>query len=247
VVSSDDELVKRYLARLNAAASQMPADRRRELIDEITAHIEEAMAVKPTPPGGISTVLDQLGSPEEIVAEADAWLAGGPSSQPSGQFGAVEIIAIVALLVGGIILPVVGWLVGVVLLWMSPRWKAGDKLLATLVWPGGLLAPVVAFLVLGATALFTASVCDHVQSPGLTGTSVSGGRKTTVFDHASSGAHCPPPAIQPWLAITLAIVVMLAAVAGPILVAIRLIRQARRAGSQPEEADQDFITTPLPA
>jgi hypothetical protein len=241
VSSSDDELVMPYLARLEAAASGMPADRRRELIDEISTHIAEAMAAQPPPPGGVATVLDQLGSPEEIVREADAGAAGtGPGS--GSPLGAVEIIAILGLLIGGIIVPVIGWLVGVVLLWISPRWKAGDKLLATLVWPGGLLAPLVAFLVLGATALFAVgSTCT--QSGSLTGISESG---VTISKPASSGIHCTPPPIPPWLAITIAVVVMVAAVAGPILVAIRLLRRARRAPVLPAEADPDLLA-PLPA
>jgi len=243
VNSSDDELVMRYLARLDAAASGMPADRRRELIEEITTHIEEAMAVEPPPPGGVATVLDQLGSPDEIVSAAEAGSAGARAYGPGNPLGALEIIAILGLLIGGIIVPVVGWLVGVVLLWISPRWKAGDKLLATLVWPGGLLAPLVVFLVLGATALFTVgSVCT--QNPEVTGITASG---RTVTEHASSGVHCTPPPVTPWLAITLAVVVMVAAVGGPILVAIRLLRQARRAPVLPAEADPDLLTTPLPA
>lgn len=243
VSSSDDELVKRYLARLDIAASGLPADRRRELTDEIITHIEEAMAARPTPPGGAATVLDQLGSPEDIVRAAEAGPVGaGPGSGPGSPLGAVEIVAILGLLIGGIILPLVGWLVGVVLLWISPRWKAGDKLLATLVWPGGLLAPVIAFLVLAATAVFTVgSACT--QTPEVTGILPSG---RTVTEHTSSGVHCTPPPVPPWLAITLAAVVMLAAVAGPILVAIRLIRQARRAAAVPE-AETDLLATPLPA
>jgi hypothetical protein len=187
---------------------------------------EQAMAARPAPAGGINAVLDQLGTPEEIVRAAgptpdDAALH--PSASP---LGTLEIVAIIALLVGGLVIPVLGWLVGVVLLWLSPRWKTGDKLLATLVWPGGLLAPVVVFAVLGATALFAVgSVCST--------------------DGATT--QCTPPPIPPWLAITLSIVVMIAAVAGPILVAIRLIRRARRAVAPPEGADPDLLTTPLPA
>lgn len=224
--SNDDELVTRYLARLNAAASGMPADRRRELIDEITTHIHEAMATEPAPPGGIETVLDQLGTPEEIVRAAGlAHVSANPPG--SSPLGAVEILAIIGLLIGGIVLPVIGWLAGVILLWISPRWKVGDKLLGTLVWPGGLLAPVFVLAIIGAGAVMTTgSVC--VTGP-------------------TSGNQCSPPPIPPWLAITLAIVAMVAAVTGPIVVTIRLIRQARRAVALPEQSDPDLLTAPLPA
>jgi hypothetical protein len=48
------------------------------------------------------------------------------------------------LSIGSLCLPIVGWLVGVVLLWLGPRWSRGDKVLGTLVvplGPFGLVAP----------------------------------------------------------------------------------------------------------
>lgn len=40
------------------------------------------------------------------------------------------------------ILPVLGWFIGVVLLWVSEAWNTRDKLIGTLVLPGGLLLPL---------------------------------------------------------------------------------------------------------
>jgi hypothetical protein len=40
----------------------------------------------------------------------------------------------------------------VVLLWISPRWRTGDKVLGTAVWPGGLLVPGVILAVVTAAA-----------------------------------------------------------------------------------------------
>lgn len=51
--------------------------------------------------------------------------------------GGLETAAIILLLIGGFFF-LVGWVVGAVLLWVSPRWRLADKLLGTLVWPGGL-------------------------------------------------------------------------------------------------------------
>ena len=47
----------------------------------------------------------------------------------------------------GSVIPVIGWAVGVVLLWNSSLWRRSEKLLGTLIFPGGpglalLLAPV---------------------------------------------------------------------------------------------------------
>jgi hypothetical protein len=68
-----DQLVAGYLQRLRLAASGLPADRRAELIEEITAHIAEARATGPASPGGspsVPEILEQLGDPAQIVAAA---------------------------------------------------------------------------------------------------------------------------------------------------------------------------------
>jgi hypothetical protein len=66
-----DPLVEGYLRHLEAVASALPAYRREELLTEIRAHLAEAL--RPVPPGdeaAVRSVLDRLGSPEEIVAAA---------------------------------------------------------------------------------------------------------------------------------------------------------------------------------
>ncbi len=68
-----DQLVADYLQRLTVAASALPADRRAELIEEITAHIAEARAPGPASPGGppsVPDILEQLGDPAQIAAAA---------------------------------------------------------------------------------------------------------------------------------------------------------------------------------
>jgi hypothetical protein len=155
-MSNDDELVSDYLRRLNGAASGLPADRRHELVEEITAHIAEARAASPGQPGDVRTILDQLGAPEEIVRAATEGTAAAGVAQVrrSDQLSTLEVVAVVLVLVGGVVLPFVGWLAGVILLWASPRWQVKDKLLATLVWPGGLLAPLLVYFALTVPASF---------------------------------------------------------------------------------------------
>lgn len=62
----DDQLVTDYLHRLTAAAGALPADRRAELSEEITAHIADARAPASTafvdaPP--VRNILKRLGDP----------------------------------------------------------------------------------------------------------------------------------------------------------------------------------------
>ena len=85
----DDQLVADYLRRLTAAASALPADRRAELIEEITAHIAEARAAGGAAPGGspsVPDILERLGDPGQIVQAAAepsfGELAAGPPEPP---------------------------------------------------------------------------------------------------------------------------------------------------------------------
>lgn len=211
-MTDNDALVSDYLSRLEAAASGLPADRRAELIEEISAHIAEAMAQSSASIAGsgadLLDLLGRLGDPQDIAraaadapvlvpeqatmrhaglsasgtvlppvagpprasltAEADPataeWdgpaiastsMAGPAGASTAGAtagitspgrtgLGALEVVAVVLSIGSVVVLPVlpalavVGWLVGIVLLWYSPRWQTSDKILGTLVWPVGI-------------------------------------------------------------------------------------------------------------
>lgn len=144
----EQRAVRHYLDDLRHATRDLPRARQRELLAEIEEHLAE------TAPLGASETqvreaLARLGDPQQI-AEAEAERHRSAEPQP----GWVEWLAIPLLLVGAlalfgvgtllgtpgrIALPGVGWLAGVVLLWLSKIWPVRDKLLGTLVVPGGLL------------------------------------------------------------------------------------------------------------
>ena len=63
----------------------------------------------------------------------------------------MDVLTPIILLVGGLLIPVLGWAAGVVLLWTSRAWTRRDKLIGTLVIPGGLMIPVL-MLTAGLTA-----------------------------------------------------------------------------------------------
>ena len=139
-VTSADELVTDYLKRLEGELSDLPGDdlpraRRREIVEEVSAHIAEARAS-----GGVEseaevlTLLDRIGDPDEIVAEEQARLDIHPATP-----GSREVWTLILLGAGGIILPLVGWIVGAFLLWGSPVWSRKEKLIGTLATVG--LAP----------------------------------------------------------------------------------------------------------
>ena len=158
-----DTLVRDYLGRLEAAAWPLPASRRGELLAEVREHIESAL----TDAGKrdevtARNVLERLGAPEEIVAaEAEAgrpagWTPpfAGPDERRAG-LGAVEIGAILLLTVGAIFLPIVGPLIGLLLVWLSGVWTTRQKWIATAIVVILLLIPVL--LVLGVSAGSTGS------------------------------------------------------------------------------------------
>lgn len=135
---SVDPLIKDYLQRVRNVGRQLPRDSRDELVAQLEEHLRDA-APSGSSRADVAAALDQLGDPEEIVAEESRRLGIAPA-----RAGAREWWAIPLLLVGGVILPVIGWLVGAYLLWTSRVWSLRDKLLGTLVLPGGWIAvPVV--------------------------------------------------------------------------------------------------------
>jgi len=85
-------------------------------------------------------LLERAGGLEDIASAALEEEDPGRTVRASAveaRSGLAETLAIVLLLFGGFFF-VVGWLVGVVLLWTPGSWRLPDKLLGTLVFPGGL-------------------------------------------------------------------------------------------------------------
>jgi HAAS len=191
----DDQLAADYLKRLRRAARTMPRVRRRELLDEIAAHIAEARAAGVVP---LQRVLDDLGDPKDIAAT-------GSARRP---LGVREVAAVILLLLGGFIF-LAGWIVGLVLLWTSPRWRWPDKLLGTLVWPFGYAGALYGVLAGAFTnaANNAGSFCGY----GCTSTSQGGG-------------------LPQWLGVLILVVVFVA----PIAVAVWLVLRARWVPDQTE-------------
>lgn len=135
-------LIRDYLKDLENEAAVLPARTRRDLITEIRGHLREAIAGGANGEADIRNLLDGVGDPRDIVAAARSDLG---QASAVARPGLHEAGAILLVVVGGIVLPVVGWFIGVALLWASKVWTPRHKLLGTLVIPGGLLP---AFLLL---------------------------------------------------------------------------------------------------
>ena len=130
-----DQLIDGYLARLRVAAMDLPLSAREELIEDMRAHIAEARTREPEETDAtILNILDRLGDPEMLVAEVRQRPTPAPSTQASVtpwlyRSGIIEIAAIV-------LLPFL-WVIGVILLWVSPAWKTRDKVIGTIFSLGG--------------------------------------------------------------------------------------------------------------
>jgi HAAS domain-containing protein len=122
-----DALILRYLKDLERELHDLPANRRQELLDEVGEHIAAARAaLDPETEAGVRTMLERLGDPADIAAEArERFGVQRPPARPATPW--LEVIAIVLL-----VIPFAGWVVGVVLVWISRLWTTRDKLIGTL-------------------------------------------------------------------------------------------------------------------
>lgn len=138
---TSEQLISDYLRRLERELEDLPRARRREVVEEISEHIDEAR-VEANGNGEAATLnlLERLGDPSEIAAEARARFGVRPE-----KAGVQEVAAIILLLVGALLFGV-GWLVGVALLWSSGVWTTHDKLVGTFIFPGGLALPLYLFM-----------------------------------------------------------------------------------------------------
>lgn len=148
---------------------------------------------------GIRNVLDQIGEPADIAAEARARFG----VQPRGM-GTQEIVAVLMLSAGSLLIPLIGWLIGLALLWGSAAWTQRDKWVGTLLFPGGMLA---ALLLVG----------GGIGSYGCYGDGV-----TEVCEGKPSD-----------LMVGVYLLITALSLLGPIFSAIHLSRRARRSANTP--------------
>jgi hypothetical protein len=219
-----DVLVEDYLARLHVAARSLPPDRAAELVEGISEHLSAARAAgAAADEAAVRTLLDRLGEPEEIVAAAREDAPPGafpyPPPYPAPYPMAPPMVAVrpsavmegtaLALMTLGSFIPLIGWLVGVVLLWGSARLRTWEKLLATLVVPGG---PGIVLLLAFAAPIRT---CTTSISRSMIMPMVTPGGATGDVTPSTVVEHCTGTTVPPALGIALLVVSLV----GPFVVA----------------------------
>lgn len=126
-----DKLVRRYLAQLDAALRGVDASRRDEILAEVHGHIEEGRTgLNPGDAASVRTLLDKVGDPAAIAAEAGAPPPGSRRWDAWAPW----------LIIFGPVASGLGWIAGMLILWTSPTWSRRDQLIATFVPLAGLAA-----------------------------------------------------------------------------------------------------------
>ncbi len=157
--SDQPQAVRSYLSELRSALVGVP----REIAQEIENGVTEELA-------GLSAAdavarIEELGDPTFIAAEAKASSASDPvvavglQERPASVTDGVKpaiatteahwFIVVASLLVafGGIVIPLLGWIAGIVMVWMSRTWRTWEK------WVGTLMPLALAGLLAGGSLL----------------------------------------------------------------------------------------------
>src|SRR4029079_19474827 len=197
--TTPDKLVERYLKHLEVELDDVPSDRRREIVDEIAGHIAEARAaLEHETEADVRNILEGLGDPAEIAADARELFELPASRTAPYKAGWMEVGALVLLLIGGIVIPFFGWFIGVVLLWVSNAWNVRDKIIGTVFVPGGLGLSL--FILLSASFM------------------AGGGVSTCVFNPTTGENHCTPVDGSGWTVLdVLKILVVAGIIVAPII------------------------------
>lgn len=136
-----------YLEELERASSGLPVERRAELTAEVADYLHAELATV-SDTEGARAVIDRLGDPWELVAEAAVDLPHAAVDQPRAAAhpgpSAGELVAVLLLGIGGIVLPLLGPAIGVMIMRSTPRWTARQ---INVTW--GILGVGVVALLLG--------------------------------------------------------------------------------------------------
>ena len=136
------EEVARYLRTLHEALHEIDRAVRRDIVNGAR---EELQGLEPVE---AEQRIAALGDPAFIAAEAKAASprpAARPVPQPDREGTSYAVTASLLVALGGVIVPVLGWVAGLLMVWMSRQWWRWEKVVASLVVPAvGLMAVALA-------------------------------------------------------------------------------------------------------
>ncbi|QYH34764.1 DUF1700 domain-containing protein [Salinibacterium sp. M195] len=131
------EVVTNYLRELNDALHGLDDAVRRDIVDGAREELHGLT------PAEAQQRIAALGDPAFIASEAsDASpvTTARPAAESAREGTGYVVTASLLVALGGVIVPVLGWLAGLIMVWMSRQWWRWEKVVASLV------APVVSVL-----------------------------------------------------------------------------------------------------
>lgn len=131
------QVTRGYLAQLDRALAGVPVDVRDEIVAGVREELDGLNAA------AAAVRIEALGDPEFIAAEAlaEAGLSNPPpvtersvgaKAADLGESGWYPIVGALLVAFGGVIVPLIGWVVGLGMVWSSKVWPLRDKWVATL-------------------------------------------------------------------------------------------------------------------
>ncbi len=155
------QVVRSYLSELETALGSVPSDVRHDILAGVREELDGLDAT------AAAARIEALGDPEFIAAEARAEASAPDDSNQRAErtkVGSAEprwypVLASLLVAFGGILIPVIGWVVGMGMVWMSKTWKLRDKWIATL----------TPFVAVGVSVLLFALTSISSDSNGLGG------------------------------------------------------------------------------
>jgi uncharacterized membrane protein len=236
---STDPRIAAYLQTLSHALAGLPEPTRGEVFDEIRQHIDDELAQRPGDETAVPEVLDRLGDPADIAREAGAVPGHAATGATGGTSRKHEIWALALLEAGGFlgVLALLGhghisgggqlalglfigaaaWVVGVILLWSSRHFTFTDKLVGTLLVPGGFTGTL---FVLAAGGLTSTGGQSCEGGSVTTGVGVNG----TTHVIQQTPETCTGGGTN-WVLLGIYLAIVLIAVVGPIYTTARLGRR----------------------
>lgn len=131
------KVVRGYLAELDRELVGVSAEVRHGIVAGVAEELNGLDA------SAAASRIEALGDPAFIAAEARAGsgprvTVAGPKAAPPRASEQRWYVVVTALLLefGGLLVPLAGWVAGIMMLWASALWTRGEKLVATILPPG---------------------------------------------------------------------------------------------------------------
>jgi len=151
-----EPIVTDYLLELSDALADVPRSTRVEILAGVREELEGLGQDE------AAERIRSLGDPQFIAASAREDVAV-PSEAPEPQWRST--VAALLVMIGGVVVPFIGWIAGIALMWTSRAWSTRAKVLATVLPAlGGLQALIVTTI---ASLFETQSVDDTFRYPGI--------------------------------------------------------------------------------